>query len=669
MNSETVDFDVIVVGAGHAGCEAALASARLGARTLLITQSKDAIARMSCNPSIGGIGKSHLVFELDALGGEMALNTDLTGIQFRTLNMRKGPAVQANRAQSDAQAYSLRMRAVLENTAGLTIVEGLVTGLVRVRNTVTGVELADGSSIAGRAVVLCSGTFLNGRLFVGSRSWAGGRIDEPAANGLTETLAAAGIRTKRLKTGTPARLAKESLDYGRMKIQEGEIPVPFFSWNMRCPDTMFHVEQGGETGPVSDPGADQDSKSNGEIQTPNTPSSPSMLHVEQSTRVLSNPPSSHEPLHPWTPGSNQLPCYLTYTTEETQKIAKDNLDKSSMYGGLISGTGVRYCPSFEDKVVKFPNVDHHHVFIEPEGRDSPLVYPNGISNSFPEDIQERLIHSIPGLEKAEIVRWAYAIEYDFFDPTQLSYTLASQVLTGLYIAGQLNGTTGYEEAAAQGFVAGANAALQVLRREELIISRADAYIGVMIDDLITKGTNEPYRMFTSRAEHRLILRQDNAVYRLLNHSERLGIRSTHYIEGVRHIQAVIAKETKRLESTYSDGHSLAQILCRPHMKYADLPGAQPSLPAEAITQIEIGLKYQGYIAQENRHIEKSRDAEKIRIPPDIDYWSIKTLRKETQEKLSAVRPANLGQASRVPGISPADISILAIMIHKISRGK
>jgi tRNA uridine 5-carboxymethylaminomethyl modification enzyme len=618
-------YSVVVVGAGHAGCEAALAAARLGVPTALVTVSRRTVASMPCNPAIGGIAKSHLVFELDALGGEMARNTDYSGIQFRVLNTRKGPAVRANRAQCDKHRYSERMLHVLDNTPGLAIIEGMVRELWIDDGKLRGVEITDGGRIGADAVVLTPGTFLNGQVHVGDRASPGGRDGEPAAVGLSESLRSLGIQLKRLKTGTPPRLMSDSLDYGAMEAQPGVDPAPLFSWRARRERDMFHVEH-------------------------NRPSSASG--------------TKERPF----PGAHQVPCYLTHTTPETHAIIRDNLARSALYGGAITGTGVRYCPSIEDKIVKFPDKESHHVFVEPEGLDTPLIYPNGTSNSLPEDVQQALIHSIPGLHNAEIARWGYAIEYDFADPTQLYHTLESKCLERLYLAGQINGTTGYEEAAALGFMAGVNAVRKLRREEPFILQRHEAYIGVLIDDLVVKGTEEPYRMFTSRAEHRLVLRQDNARYRLLDHAVALGLCSQEHLCETQTFAVQLDIELQRLESTYSDQRSLAQLLRRPDMTYDRLPDKRVALPGEVITQVEIAMRYSGYIQREYRRIEKSASLEKRPIPAAFDYTTIKSLRNEAKEKLSRIQPGTLAQASRISGITPADIAVLSVMLRATESG-
>ena len=627
----TKTYDVIVVGGGHAGYEAALASARIGASTAMLTMERNAIARMSCNPSIGGIAKSHIVHEIDALGGEMGRNTDYTGIQFRTLNTKKGPAVQAGRAQCDKPAFSARMVALTAHIENLDILEGQAAAILIENGKLRGVRTGDGSEINSRSVVLTTGTFLRGMIHIGDESRPGGRQGEEAAMELSASIEGLGLRTERLKTGTPPRLHKDSINWDKMKPQPGDEPPPFFSLAARKQWEMFHVEH-----------PEQDWSK--------------MFHVEQGPTAL----------EPWFPGSGQMPCFMTYTNPKTHEIIQDNLKRSAMYCGSIEGTGVRYCPSIEDKIVKFADKDEHHVFVEPEGRDCLEIYPNGISNSLPADVQKPLIHSIAGLEKAEVLQWGYAIEYDYFDPTQLFHTLESKVLEGLYFAGQINGTTGYEEAGGQGFVAGSNAALKCLDRHPLVLGRNEAYIGVLIDDLVTKGTDEPYRMFTSRAEHRLLLRQDNTRFRLREHAEALGIVSSSIIEETKAFEAQIISEKERLLKTFVGQHSLTQLLRRPENTYADLEGLDQSLDGVIKQQIEIEVKYEGYIERARGQMAKAEHVEKQLIPAGLDYWDITAMSYEAREKLDRIKPENLGQASRVPGISPADIAVLSVALKKAS---
>ena len=643
-------FDVIVVGGGHAGSEASLASARMGCRTLLVSLRKDRIASMPCNPSVGGIAKSHLVVEVDSLGGEMGRNADFTALQYRLLNTRRGPAVQSTRLQCDKPAYAARMQRVMAETERLTVLEDEVVAFrLDSDRRVRGVWTASNGEIEARAVVLTAGTFLRGTIHIGHETVSGGGNGQPAANALADQLRQAGLSVARLKTGTPPRLDPKSLHYDRMVRQDGDIPPPFFSWSAR---QLFHVEQ----------------------QKNNSSNLNGLFHVEQSREAdgvhpedmfhVEHSGSQRETFH--VEQSKQVPCYLSHTTEESHRIVREHLKDSALYGGDIVGTGARYCPSLEDKVVKFSSKDSHHVFVEPESSNPALdlAYPNGLSCSLPREVQLDLIHSVPGLEDAVFKAWAYAIEYDFYDPRDLRHTLESRRLPGAFFAGQVNGTTGYEEAAAQGFVAGVNAAASVLGLEPLVFDRAEAYIGVLVDDLVTKGTDEPYRMFTSRAERRLLLRQDNARFRLHAAACRIGIADPAFLEETRQYSERIAEETSRIFTERFHGQTLDAHLCHADVNYADLPGARDDLPPEVVEQVELAARYRGYLEREEVLAAKMREQERVRIPEWLDYAAISALRFESREKLMRVRPENLGQAARIPGVNPADIAILSVVIKR-----
>lgn len=627
MSVLTENYDVAIVGAGHAGCEAALACARLGLETIMFTVSVDSIALMPCNPNIGGSSKGHLVKEIDALGGEMGKNIDKTFIQSKMLNVSKGPAVHSLRAQADKQEYTREMRKTLENTDHLTVRQAEVTEIMVEDGMVKGVKTYSGAEYHTKAVVLCTGTYLKARCIYGDISNETGPNGLQAANYLTNSLKELGIEMYRFKTGTPARIDKRSIDFSKMEEQFGDERVVPFSFSTNPEDVQI----------------------------------------------------------------DQISCWLTYTNEKTHEIIRNNLDRSPLYSGMIEGTGPRYCPSIEDKVVKFADKNRHQVFIEPEGLSTNEMYIGGMSSSLPEDVQYEMYHSVPGLEHAKIVRNAYAIEYDCIDARQLYPTLEFKNIKGLFSGGQFNGSSGYEEAAAQGLVAGINAAMEILGREQLVLDRSESYIGVLIDDLVTKENREPYRMMTSRAEYRLLLRQDNADLRLREKGYWVGLVTQEQYDYIQWKKEKIEEETQRMEHVHvgavkevqelleqygstplKNGISLGDLIRRPELSYdivAPLDKKRPELPYDVREQININIKYDGYIRRQLKQVEGFKKLENKKLPKDIDYDAISGLRIEAKQKLNAYRPISIGQASRIAGVSPADISVLLVYMESYRRGK
>ncbi len=597
------DYDAIVIGGGHAGIEASLALSREGFETLLVTQSPDTIGRMSCNPSIGGLAKGNLVREIDALGGEMGRLIDSSMIQMRILNRRRGPAVQAPRAQADKFTYSRLAKETLENTAHLHIFMDTVVDILSENGAASGVRTERGWTITARTVVLTTGTFMDGRIFIGEYDAPSGRLGESAAIGLGDSLRAKGFHTGRMKTGTPARVKKSTLDFSEMEVQDGDIPMEAFSFLSESVDR----------------------------------------------------PS--------------LPCWVTYTNDETHRIIRENIGRSPLYGGKIVGKGPRYCPSIEDKVVRFPDRERHQIFVEPEGVGTEEMYLNGLSSSLPEDVQRAFIHSIPGLRHAEVIRPAYAVEYDYLDPLDLYPTLESKLMKGLFIAGQTNGTSGYEEAAAQGIIAGINASQLLKNEAPLILSRSEAYIGVLIDDLVTKGTKEPYRMFTSRAEHRLILRHDSADRRLTPIAVRLGLAGKDRRDRLEEKERMIAKISSILKSRRAGGKSAYEKLREPEVSI-DTLGIEElaSFPLSVLSTAELDIKYAGYLEREAREVERAKRNENMAIPVDFDYDSIDGISSESKEKLKAIRPLSIGQAMRISGVRVSDIAVLSVAVRSRERG-
>jgi tRNA uridine 5-carboxymethylaminomethyl modification enzyme len=636
------EYDVIVVGAGHAGIEAALAAARIGCQTLLLTINADTVGQMSCNPAIGGLAKGHLAREIDALGGEMAKTTDMTGVQFRMLNLKKGPAVWAPRAQCDKKAYQFRMKWVCEREPNLDLRQAQCSSLLHKDGQVYGVQTTLDTQFNGKTVVITTGTFLKGLIHIGLNQQSGGRAGEAATTGLSASLMEVGLELGRLKTGTPPRLLRRSVDFSRTEIQQGDDPIPYFThWK----DDLFHVEHSA----VGAKSSSVEKAKGGEF------------HVEHSKGYPIG--SILERI------GGQLPCYITFTTGATAKIIRDNLHRSPLYSGTILGIGPRYCPSIEDKIVRFADKERHQIFLEPEGIETDEIYVNGFSTSLPFDVQIQLVRTIIGCEKAEIIRPAYAIEYDFCFPTQLHPSLETKPCRNLYLAGQINGSSGYEEAAAQGLMAGINAARRVLGAEPIILKRNQAYIGVLIDDLVTKGTTEPYRMFTSRAEYRLLLRQDNADARLSQLGFEIGLLpERHYRQFEAKRQAVEA-EIARLETTRCGQQTLAQRLRQPGVQYSSITPTNLIISDVVIQQVEIAIKYAGYIARQENEVARFKGLEDKQIPAGFDYTAVPSLRIEARQKFMKIRPATLGQAARISGVSPADVGMLMVWLKRGSPGK